>query len=167
MTVQPLPSALPKEGYTPWFSRVLAWLIDNVAVLVLLGIGYGVAFGTADNTCATDRGEHTFGLSCTSNISAAGAVLIAVAYVAALAYWVWNWGYRQGVTGSSIGKSVVKFRVVSEKNGQPIGFGRSILRQLAHVIDGIICYIGYLFPLWDAKRQTLADKIMSTVCVPR
>ncbi|HEX7826369.1 MAG TPA: RDD family protein, partial [Mycobacterium sp.] len=23
-----------------------------------------------------------------------------------------------------------------------------------------------LFPLWDAKRQTLADKIMSTVCVP-
>lgn len=25
---------------------------------------------------------------------------------------------------------------------------------------------GYLFPLWDAKRQTIADKIMSTVCLP-
>ena len=30
----------------------------------------------------------------------------------------------------------------------------------------LICYIGYLFPLWDAKRQTLADKIMTTVCLP-
>ncbi len=39
-------------------------------------------------------------------------------------------------------------------------------RQLAHVIDAAICYIGYLFPLWDAKRQTIADKIMTTVCVP-
>jgi len=36
----------------------------------------------------------------------------------------------------------------------------------AHIIDGLICNIGYLFPLWDAKRQTIADKIMSTVCFP-
>ena len=54
----------------------------------------------------------------------------------------------------------------SEKTGQPIGFGLSIVRQLAHIVDAIICYIGYLFPLWDAKRQTLADKIMTTVCLP-
>ena len=25
---------------------------------------------------------------------------------------------------------------------------------------------GFLFPLWDARGQTLADKIMSTVCLP-
>ena len=36
----------------------------------------------------------------------------------------------------------------------------------AHGVDAIICYVGFLFPLWDAKRQTIADKIMSTVCVP-
>ena len=60
----------------------------------------------------------------------------------------------------------MKFKVVSEKTGQPIGFGLSIVRQLAHIIDSAICYIGYLFPLWDAKRQTLADKIMSTICLP-
>ena len=43
---------------------------------------------------------------------------------------VWNWGYRQGTTGPSIGKSVMKFKVVSEKTWQPIGFGLSIVRQL-------------------------------------
>ena len=48
----------------------------------------------------------------------------------------------------------------------PIGFGMSIVRQIAHIVDGLVCYIGYLWPLWDAKRQTFADKIMTTVCVP-
>jgi RDD family protein len=60
----------------------------------------------------------------------------------------------------------MKFKVVSEKTRQPIGFGKSIVRQLAHIIDSAICYVGYLFPLWDAKRQTIADKIMSTICLP-
>lgn len=41
-----------------------------------------------------------------------------------------------------------------------------IVRQIAHIVDGIIRYVGYLFPLWDPRRQTLADKIMSTVRVP-
>jgi RDD family len=41
----------------------------------------------------------------------------------------------------------------------------AFVRDLAHIIDSIICYIGWLFPLWDARRQTIADKIMSTVVV--
>jgi uncharacterized RDD family membrane protein YckC len=56
--------------------------------------------------------------------------------------------------------------VVSEKDGRPIGFLMSIVRQIAHLVDSLICYIGYLFPLWDRKRQTIADKIVSTVCLP-
>ena len=39
----------------------------------------------------------------------------------------------------------------------------AFVRDLAHIVDSVICYIGYLFPLWDARRQTFADKIMSTV----
>ena len=50
--------------------------------------------------------------------------------------------------------------------GKPLGFGSSVLRQIAHLVDAVICGVGYLFPLWTAKRQTLADKIMSTVCLP-
>jgi uncharacterized RDD family membrane protein YckC len=86
--------------------------------------------------------------------------------IVSLTYAIWNYGYRQGTTGSTVGKSMMKFKVIGEKTGQPIGFVMSIVRQLAHIVDSAVCYIGYLFPLWDAKRQTLADKIMTTVCVP-
>jgi hypothetical protein len=33
-------------------------------------------------------------------------------------------------------------------------------------VDQLICYVGYLWPLWDGKRQTLADKMLGTVCIP-
>jgi hypothetical protein len=33
------------------------------------------------------------------------------------------------------------------------------------MIDGAICGIGWLFPLWDTKRQTIADKIVKSVVV--
>ena len=89
-----------------------------------------------------------------------------IAVLVALGYFVWNFGYRQGTTGSSIGKSVLGFRVVSENTGEPIGFGLSVLRAIAHAVDAAIFYVGYLFPLWDAKRQTLADKMLATVCLP-
>ena len=50
-------------------------------------------------------------------------------------------------------------------DGSYVGGGTAFLRELAHVIDGLPCYLGYLWPLWDDKRQTFADKICSTVVV--
>jgi hypothetical protein len=60
----------------------------------------------------------------------------------------------------------MKFKVVSEKTWQPIGFWMSLIRQIAHYVDQVLCYVGYVWPLWDEKRQTFADKMVGTVCVP-
>lgn len=143
MTEQPLPqgtATTSAAAYTPWLTRVLAFLIDYIPYGIVLGIGYA--------------GEAT------------GAAVFLLSAAIGVAYLVWNYGYKQGTTGSSIGKSIMKFKVVSEATGQPIGFGMSVVRQLAHVLDGLICYLGFLLPLIDAKRQTIADKVIKTVCVP-
>ncbi|MCF6388184.1 RDD family protein [Mycobacterium sp. MBM] len=163
---QPGGAALPKEAYTPWLTRVLAWIIDIIPVVILEGIGYGLLLGTRETVCLTEVSEYDLGEFCATGASTLGQVSFAITWILALAFIIWNYGYRQGTTGSSIGKSILKFKVVGEITGQPIGFGMSIVRQLAHLVDAIICYIGYLFPLWDAKRQTIADKIVKTVCLP-
>jgi hypothetical protein len=41
----------------------------------------------------------------------------------------------------------------------------SFLRALSHILDSLACYIGWLWPLWDGKKQTFADKVCSTVVV--
>jgi RDD family len=155
---------LPTEGYTSWIQRVVATIIDAIPVVVIGGIGEGIAIATGNNSCVANT--EGYGGACTSSFSAVGMLASFLAGLIVLAFSIWNWGYRQGTTGSTIGKSALKFKVISEATGQPIGFGMSLVRQIVHIVDGAICYIGYLFPLWDAKRQTLADKIMSTVCVP-
>lgn len=158
--------ALPKEAYTSWFTRVLAWLVDSIPIFILWGIGYALLLGTQETACITDVSEYELGEFCATGASTVGQLAVTITSILVLAYVIWNYGYRQGTTGSSIGKSMLKFKVVGEKTGKPIGFGMSVVRQLAHIIDAAICYIGYLFPLWDAKRQTIADKLISTVCLP-
>ena len=79
--------------------------------------------------------------------------------------WMVYLGYKSGTTGVTFGRSIAKTKLISEETGQPIGSTNGIIRQFAHIVDSVICYIGWLFPLWDAKRQTIADKIMKTVVV--
>ncbi|GJO26123.1 RDD family protein [Mycobacterium marinum] len=158
--------ALPAESYTPWITRVLAALIDFAPYVVVSGIGWLIMMVTTTSSCVTDISQYDIGQYCVSQPSMIGQLAQWLLSLVGLAYLVWDYGYRQGATGSSIGKSIMKFKVVSETTGEPLGFGMSVVRQLAHIVDAIICYIGFLFPLWDAKRQTLADKIMTTVCLP-
>ena len=167
---QPFPQ-LPQTAYTSWFTRVVAWLIDYIPAYVIFGIGWGVLAATQETACVTDSSDYNLGEFCATGASTTGQTAVAVSAILALAFVVWNLGYRQGATGSSIGKSIMKFKVVSEKTGQPIGFWLSLVREMLYLVASYVCLgivwlVAVLFPLWDAKRQSLADKIMTTVCLP-
>jgi uncharacterized RDD family membrane protein YckC len=151
-------------------SRVLAWLIDYVPYGIIVGIGYGIELATQETVCVTDSSEYELGEFCASGNSTLGVTALVISVLVGLAYLVWNLGYKQGTTGSSIGKGIMKFKIVSEKTWQPIGFGMSLVREIAYAIAsaacGILWLVAVLFPLWDPKRQTLVDKLINTVAVP-
>jgi uncharacterized RDD family membrane protein YckC len=157
---------LSTQAYTPWLTRVGAYLIDTLPFAVILGVGWLVLQNSVNSTCIIEAVSNGAVEVCNTGYSTVGVTVMWGTVVVGLLYLVWNYGYRQGTTGSSIGKSVLKFKLVSENSGQPVGFGLSVLRQIAHVVDAVPICLGYLFPLWTVKRQTLADKIMSTVCLP-
>jgi uncharacterized RDD family membrane protein YckC len=151
MEAHQLIGTLPTQAYTSWIRRVGAFIIDQILYLILAVIvdaGGGLIVAAAGGSSRLDR------------------IVDSIIYLAVVAYLIWNWGYRQGKTGSTIGKSVLKFKVVDQRDGQPIGFRLSIVRYFAHFFDSIILNIGYLLPLFTAKRQTIADMIMGTVCLP-
>lgn len=137
----------PAVAYATWIQRVGAYLIDMVIYGVFIGIGVIVGRGTDDAGLPT--------------VNAFYYVFLLLGLIV-LGYNRW---YLAGKTGQSWGKKALGIRLVSERTGQPIGAGLAFVRDLAHFIDGIICYIGYLFPLWDAKKQTISDKIMNTLVV--
>ncbi len=79
---------------------------------------------------------------------------------------MYNRVFQAGQTGQSLGKRIVHLKLISESTGAPIGPGMAFVRDICHILDSLACYIGWLFPIWDAKRQTFADKIVSTVVIP-
>jgi DNA-binding beta-propeller fold protein YncE/uncharacterized RDD family membrane protein YckC len=151
--------ALPKKAYTSWISRVVAAIADLFVFSIIARIANSVLDVVLSRSCTA--GPDSSWSLCTLP----GNVIRVIIGLAVLAFLIWNGFYRQGRTGSSIGKSVLKFKVVSERTGQPIGFGLSVVRWLAHFLD-LIYFIGFLLPLFTAKRQTIADMIMKTVCLP-
>jgi len=95
--------------------------------------------------------------------SSLGALVGILGYIAAIGIYGY-FLYMTGITGQSPGKRVHGIKVISENTGQPLGGPAGILRYFAHIPDSI-CMIGYLFPLWDPKKQTFADKIQTSVVV--
>jgi uncharacterized RDD family membrane protein YckC len=82
----------------------------------------------------------------------AGFLIVAFIYLRAL-----------GRTGQTWGRRIVGIKVVDENTGHPIGFGRALGRQLfAGFISAQVLYLGYLWMLWDAKKQTWHDKVVSS-----
>ncbi len=131
-----------------WGQRFVAYLIDWVIVVVPLFVAGSIL------RPITGTGRYVGG----------GAAALAVLLdLAAFGVWLYNRAFLAGRTGQSWGKQVMRTRLVDMSEGQPIGAGKAFLRDLAHILDSLACYIGWLFPLWDARRQTFADKIVQTV----
>ena len=135
----------PPQGYgaTPpyanWGWRVLSRLIDSL----LYGIPYIlVIVGAGNKTTAL-------------------TIIGVLGLIGLFVYQI----ILEGRTGQSLGKKAVGTRTLKEDTGQPIGAGMAFVRQLAHFLDGLPCYLGYLWPAWDSKRQTFADKVCGTIVI--
>jgi uncharacterized RDD family membrane protein YckC len=132
-----------------WLQRVGAALIDYLIgglPLIVVGILAGSILGNGSN--GTRAG--------------AAGLLFWLAWLGSLALSIYNRWVMQGRTGQSWGKKALNLRLVRMADGQPLGGLMCFVRDIVHTLDGI-CLIGYLFPLWDARRQTFSDKIMNSV----
>lgn len=138
------------EVLATWVQRARAGVFDLVVVLpgyVVLVLGLGDV--CTDDGCrpAAPRWVAWIGV----------AMIVAVK-----AYNRW---YLQGKTGQSWGKRRYHLKLVRLADHHPIGFRAAVERGLAHFLDILTLGVGYLQPIWDHRRQTLADKVTKTVVV--
>ncbi|MCB0891499.1 MAG: RDD family protein, partial [Propionibacteriaceae bacterium] len=137
---QPNPYAPSGPVLATWGRRALGGLIDFVAPGIVVSMIIGLIF--ADRT------------SSVANL---------LSTVLTLGFWCYNTGYRLATTGYSFGHKIAQVRVVMADSGQTPTVNTAVLRAVCHLLDSWACLIGWLFPLWDAKKQTFADKITKTV----
>jgi uncharacterized RDD family membrane protein YckC len=137
-----------------WPTRALGYIIDWALYIpgyILMFIG-----GPRTTTTVTSTGARI--------VTATGPnVIYYIGALAIIGVFIWNRCIKGG-QGQTVGRKVAGVTLINQQ-GQPLGTGMAFVRDLAHIVDSIICYIGWLFPLWDARRQTIADKIMNTTVV--
>lgn len=65
------------------------------------------------------------------------------------------------LTGWSLGRLLVGV-VVVRTDGNRFGLGRLLIRDMAHLLDTLPLFLGWLWPLWDSRRRTFADLLTRT-----
>jgi uncharacterized RDD family membrane protein YckC len=148
----------PSADYADWGRRVRARLIDQGPTylgLIIFYAGYVVwVVELAQSSGSSADFENP-----------AIAMIIGLSVVLSSLIWVaYNRWMIGGKTGQSFGKRVIKIKLIGEASNAPIGPRNACTRDLVHILDALTV-VGYLWPLWDDKRQTFADKIMRTIVV--
>jgi uncharacterized RDD family membrane protein YckC len=171
-----MPPGYQAYGMTPGLqpvgfgSRLGGYLLDGLlyGLLALLFVGPAFALGVAafDGCTSVTRGDTTE-LICPPG-EPDGALLGGAIALGIIGYLIVAFIYIRalGRTGQTWGRKIVGIKVVGTATGQPIGFGRALGRMLfAGFISAQVCYLGYLWMLWDSKKQTWHDKVVSSSVV--
>jgi uncharacterized RDD family membrane protein YckC len=87
--------------------------------------------------------------------------VVASGLIISVLYYVVFWAKSGGQT---LGNFTCMMRVVGT-NGQPIGWGRALLRYLGYYVSLIPLSIGFLWAAFDKRRQGWHDKIARTYVV--
>jgi uncharacterized RDD family membrane protein YckC len=139
---------------------VLDGLIVGVPLLILNAI-LNAAFGT-EHLVKIGNG---FAFEHTITGAAHVVLLIVMGLIEGLYFSLMN-----GIgPGQTVGNRAPGIAVRDAVTGQPIGFGRAVLRWFirfilytALIVPGLV---NDLFPLWDSRRQTIADKAARSVVI--
>ncbi|UQX13306.1 RDD family protein [Candidatus Mycobacterium methanotrophicum] len=126
----------------PWWIRAVALAVD-----VLPGAAVVTTMALAALTVPL-RGVWWW--SC---VSAGGLVILLTAGSRSL---------LPSITGWSLGRAALGIAVVRSGDGAAVGPWRLLMRDLAHLLDTVSVFVGWLWPLWDQRRRTFADMLVRT-----
>jgi uncharacterized RDD family membrane protein YckC len=130
----------PRSGvpYADYATRVGAWLLD--AVIVLVGfVVVGIAAAIADGL---------------------GIIAFLALIAGSAAMLIMGDG---GALGQTPGKHLTGIKVIGAQPG-PIGYRQGAIRYLGRILDSIVCGIpiGLVWPLFDAERRAWHDIVADT-----
>ena len=158
--------------YATWIRRVGGSLVDGLVIgvptTVLMIAGFAWGFAGMDWVCTNNSAGNATNCVTTpgSHFNAGGGVLIALAVMVLIGWVVYVVIAVGGPRGATIGMRAVKIRCVTDGQFGQLGNGKSFGRYAIAAVFRFISFVGVidrLFPLWDDKRQTLHDKVVSTV----
>ncbi|WP_157432972.1 RDD family protein [Actinomadura rifamycini] len=146
----------PAAGLASRWARLGAGIVDLVVLSIISGL-ISLPFVNWDTVVDPEPGEYAYnGMQVWTNLI---AIIVGFLY-----FWLMHAKW-----GQTLGKMLLRIRVVREEDGGPIATSQAAARSAFYSVLGGICgcigFIDVLWILWDRRRQALHDKIARTVVV--
>ena len=147
-----VPTAVPTTIYAGFMPRLGASIVDSIIVSIVsgiitfvLGMVIGIATGGSD-----------------AAVSVAQGLASIIQFAIFAAYYI----YFIGSKGQTLGKMLLKIKVVNSETNAVPGYASAFLREVVgKILSSLVLGLGYLWMLWDPKKQTWHDKIAKTIVI--
>ena len=143
--------------YAGFFTRAAAYAIDRaiifgIAFVIMVVVQYFLSLLLIDDWLASLHQGETSRMLITVLLSSAGINLI-VSIIYNISFWM--------LSGQTPGKRILGVRVM-RTDGERLRLRNAVLRQVGYWISTIF-FLGFLWILFDSRRQGFHDKIGGTI----
>lgn len=158
----PYAESRPTFRYAGWWLRAGAFVLDGAVLIACYMPGF-VYLSTGESETAVCDNIDGVVVTCTEPTAATSAIGLALVLAGIIGFLVLycSMASRRG----SIGHRAVGIRIVDARTGDRVGAWRIFGRRVASYLSSLACYLGFLWPLWDQRKQTWHDMIAKTVVV--
>lgn len=122
-----------------FWRRFGSLIIDAIITGIIGGVIGRIVGGTGSNAAGIESG---------------------VSFVVGLLYYTWGFG-----SGQTIGCRVLSLKIVDQNTGGVPGYGKGLIRYIMSIVSAAVILLGYLWAIWDKKKQTWHDKAAGTLVV--
>jgi uncharacterized RDD family membrane protein YckC len=151
---QATPPAAPRPAenvsYAGFWIRVVAWIIDAIALAILTGAFAPLGGGGMPMTVESN------GVTVNYYTNAVGTLI-------GLVYFVGLWAWR----GQTIGMIPFRLYVVRVEDGLKPDIVRAFLRYVGLIISFVVFALGVIWVAFDGRKQGWHDKLAQTVVIRR
>lgn len=139
-----------RQRYAGFWRRFAATLIDSFLYSILSLLLVYLLYGPAYFQGVTDRGGRFYGL---------GELIIN--WLLPLLVTVFFWVRFLGTPG----KLLMSCQVVDARSGTALSVGQALLRYVSYLVSLLPLGLGFLWIIWDKRKQGFHDKIAKTVVI--
>lgn len=158
---------MTETQYAGFWLRFVAYLIDGIVVgviqsfiitpfLALFGLSL-TAMESMDYMSEEESIAAIIGMA-----SGFGGIILVSAIVGIAYYTIMEASKYQ----ATLGKMALGLKVTDE-SGQPLDFGKSLIRNLGKIVSQIIFMIGYIMAGLTAKKQALHDLMAGALVIKK
>jgi uncharacterized RDD family membrane protein YckC len=148
------PHPIPLGRYAGFVTRMVAFIIDRTIVSIILFMIVGSVQWVA-NAFKINLLLFTEGTPWQLSLAVTSGLYLLFSILYDTGFWM--------LAGQTPGKRVIGVRVV-RTDGKRLKFGNALRREIGYVISAIL-FLGYLWILFDNRRQGFHDKLAGTMVV--